>query len=108
MATLGEKRPYSELDRSRAIITYHAPTKSFDRLFKGSFSIFITATVIVDSILSVEESLLEVKEVVRRKLDLPPDAIIRLEQVRGDITIALEDRMPFQCRKCLSTYFLLL
>ena len=108
MATLGEKRQYPEFERSRAIITYHAPTKSFDRLFKGSFSIFLTATVIVDSILSAEESLLEVKEMVRQKLGLPPDATIRLEQVRGDITIDLEDRMQFQCRKCLPTYFLLL
>ncbi|KAJ3724658.1 hypothetical protein C8R42DRAFT_458299 [Lentinula raphanica] len=57
-------------------ITYHAATRTFDRLFK-------------------EESLDETRDVVRKKLGLPDSSNIRLAQIRGDHTVDLEDEDDF-------------
>ncbi|GAW04229.1 Carbamoyl-phosphate synthase arginine-specific small chain [Lentinula edodes] len=57
-------------------ITYHAASRTFDRLFK-------------------EESLDETKDVVRRKLGLPDSSSIRLAQIRGEHTVDLEDEDDF-------------
>ncbi|KAJ4483268.1 hypothetical protein J3R30DRAFT_1755702 [Lentinula aciculospora] len=57
-------------------ITYHAASRTFDRLFK-------------------EESLDETKDVVRRKLGLPESSSIYLAQIRGEHTVDLEDEDDF-------------
>ncbi|KIK67266.1 hypothetical protein GYMLUDRAFT_861788 [Collybiopsis luxurians FD-317 M1] len=57
-------------------ITYHAGSRTFDRLFK-------------------EQSLHETEDVVRKKLGLPEDCEFRLAQLRGKHVVDLEDDDDF-------------
>ncbi|KAL0573531.1 hypothetical protein V5O48_008436, partial [Marasmius crinis-equi] len=61
---------------SQPRITYHASNRTFDRLFR-------------------EDSLDEMKDVVRRKLGLPQNAAVMLTQDRGGQMIDLEDDDDF-------------
>jgi hypothetical protein len=38
-----------------------------------------------------EDSLKELKDTIKKKLGLAPDAVVNLSQVRGDSTVDLED-----------------
>jgi hypothetical protein len=75
------------LDNPR--ITYHAENRTFDRLFKGK--LFHKNCHSYLNHPCTEESLEEIKDAVRQKLDLPPDAVIQLEQLRDGKPIDLED-----------------
>ncbi|KAI0305598.1 hypothetical protein B0F90DRAFT_1079025 [Multifurca ochricompacta] len=65
-------------------ITYQAPGRTFDRLFK-------------------EQSLNETKDVVRKKLGLSYDSPIELAQLRDGKRIDLEDDDDFEAFKTLAT-----
>ncbi|KAF5359930.1 hypothetical protein D9758_014000 [Tetrapyrgos nigripes] len=60
-----------------AIVTYLAPGRTFERLLK-------------------EDTLAEIKQVVRIKLDLADDVPIHLAQQRGERVIDLEDEEDFE------------
>ncbi|KAH7913473.1 hypothetical protein BJ138DRAFT_624695 [Hygrophoropsis aurantiaca] len=64
-------------------ITYHAHGRTFDRLFK-------------------EESLEEMIDVVRKKLDLPSTSVIKLAQIRDGKPIDLEDDGDFDAFHALT------
>lgn len=66
-----------------ARITYHTGTRTFERLFK-------------------EKSLAETKDAIRRKLELSDDTDIRLKQLRGSITLDLEDDDDFDALRALA------
>ncbi|XP_006461202.1 hypothetical protein AGABI2DRAFT_192734 [Agaricus bisporus var. bisporus H97] len=69
----GTKRK-RDLDCPR--ITFHAPGRVFDRLFR-------------------EDSLTQLQEVVRKKLGLQPGALVKLAQIRGTADVDLEDEDDF-------------
>ncbi|TFK44845.1 hypothetical protein BDQ12DRAFT_717989 [Crucibulum laeve] len=73
MASAGSKR---KRDTDQPRITYHAGDRTFDRLFR-------------------ENSLAELKNVVRTKLGLASDVAINLSQIRGNNSIDLEDDDDF-------------
>lgn len=84
------------------IITYYAPDKTFNRLFKGLASFSKNSALMSPPHISrgrfyfcfcLESSLEETKEVVRKKLKLSHDAPLQLLQLRGDKCIELEDGM---------------
>ncbi|KAG8815485.1 hypothetical protein FRC17_000695 [Serendipita sp. 399] len=60
-----------------ARITYHTPSKVFERIFR-------------------ESSLEDTKSMVRGKIGLPSTSRIQLEQLRGEKAIVLEDEDDFQ------------
>ncbi|KDQ21923.1 hypothetical protein BOTBODRAFT_50448 [Botryobasidium botryosum FD-172 SS1] len=70
-------------EAQETIITYYAPGKTFDRLFK-------------------ETSLEETKQVVRKKLKLSQDAPLHLLQLRGEKCIELEDDDDFDAFRTLA------
>ncbi|KAH7888420.1 hypothetical protein F5I97DRAFT_696806 [Phlebopus sp. FC_14] len=64
------------------VVTYHAGSRTFDRLFK-------------------EKTLEEMKDVVRRKLGLDTNTVVQLKQVRMDKLVDLEDDDDFDAfRSC--------
>ncbi|KAJ8077312.1 hypothetical protein PM082_001742 [Marasmius tenuissimus] len=77
----GVSRQYSPGNQPR--ITYHAASRTFDRLFR-------------------EASLDEMKTVVRRKLGLPQNAVVLLSQDRGGQMIDLEDDDDFDAFRAVA------
>ncbi|KAG5652399.1 hypothetical protein H0H81_005156 [Sphagnurus paluster] len=71
-----EKGKKRKRDTECPRITYHTSFRFFDRLFK-------------------EESLADMKEVVRKKLGIDPDTPISFAQIRGSKTVDLEDDDDF-------------
>jgi hypothetical protein len=72
-------------ERDLPTITYTAGTRSFERLFKGKYALSDRLEVggIVLMSLFTETSLEEIRDVVRRKLQLPPNSTVKLKQLRG-------------------------
>ena len=81
------KRDLVEVEYPR--ITYDAPTRTFERLFKGRQLIYIQTQSPTRYI--PEHSLDGMKDVVRKKLGLATSAPILLSQVRDGKSIDLED-----------------
>ncbi|KAK0485836.1 hypothetical protein IW261DRAFT_1452341 [Armillaria novae-zelandiae] len=66
----------SRANEPRAVITFHSPIRTFNRIFS-------------------ENSLQEMKDVVRKKLGLSSASPIHLDHLQGDYCIALEDDDDF-------------
>ncbi|KAM6502547.1 hypothetical protein JOM56_002524 [Amanita muscaria] len=65
-------KPFSGDDMANPRITFHAPSKTFDRLLK-------------------ESSLSDLKETVRKKLGLGSVSVLQLAQLRNGQLVDLED-----------------
>lgn len=73
-------------------ITYDTPTKVFDRLFKGDSQVIIFFFFACRrNVTCLEESLEEMKNVVRKKLSLSSSLAVHLSQLRDGKLIVLED-----------------
>lgn len=75
------------------VITFHAPDRTFYRVFKGKFLIRICCSILSLNRTFAEQSLDQLKEVVRQKLSLSDDSPLRLAQVLGGKIVDLDDGM---------------
>jgi hypothetical protein len=74
-------------------ITYNAASRTFDRLFKGNGLVPWLETLWTHSML--EDSLDEMKEVVRKKMNLPSSIPVYLSQIRDGKSVDLEDGLSW-------------
>lgn len=74
-----------------ARITYHAPSKVFERVFKGWWLNMVFRDAWLDEFWLSESSLEETKQLVRRKLALNSASHVQLAQMRDNALIVLED-----------------
>jgi len=113
MADESPKRKRKREETIEARITYHTPTKTFERLFHGLSALSPSRPSLTDiftrkPILKPdmtrqtrvlwahsETSLEDTKRVVRRKLGLADNAKVQLAQMRGGNAIVLEDGACF-------------
>ena len=72
-------------------ITYQYSGRTFDRLFKGIITIYLTGFVLTLFVANQEQSLDETKNVVRKKLGLGHEDAVELAQLRDGKRIDLED-----------------
>lgn len=104
MAEISEKRKRKREPTVEARITYHTPTKIFERVFKGTRD-FLRARFSLLTATRVESSLEDIKGLVRQKLGLAGSVRIDLAQVRAGSTIVLEDGAAFSpYTDCFLTY----
>ncbi|KAF8633367.1 hypothetical protein AX17_004538 [Amanita inopinata Kibby_2008] len=75
-------------------ITFHASGRTFDRLFKGIVLPFRQHAVVTSSF-TIENTLNDLKQTVKRKLGLPLDSVVNLAQLREGRVIDLEDEDDF-------------
>ena len=85
-----KKRKREESVPVPPLITYHAPGRTFERLFNGQSSLVAASSATAHDTFT-EKTLEDTKRVVRGKLGLDNNVHITLEQIREGRTIDLED-----------------
>jgi len=80
------------------IVTFNNGERTFERIFKGECSLSSSWKFVADNCnYIIEQSLQEIKALIRAKLGLHADAALELAQVRDGRKIDLEDGAPQLC-----------